>query len=144
MTPVSKVLLAAAVLCFVIWGATINVGLQPLVAVTGLQVIYGEGEEFFSDAVAYRKVRTPDVLILHLPHARPAYRWWAVDFRNETIMLSAPARSFRRWHYMLRVDVDGVNITDETRFPNWYWHFTAGGASVSGSGFTCSVKRPAK
>ena len=144
MTPVAKVLLAAAVLCFIIWGATIHVGLQPLVAATGLQVVYGEGEEFFSDAVAFRKVRDHDVLLLHLPHARPSYRWWTVDFRNEVIVLSAPSRSFHRWHYALRGDLDGTNIADQTRFPNWYWHFTAGDAAFSGSGFTCSVKRTAK
>ncbi len=144
MTPVAKVLLAAAVLCFIIWGTAIHIGLQPLVAVAGLQAAYGEGEEFFSDAVAYRKMRNHDALLLHLPHARPAYRWWTIDFGNETIALSAPPRTLRRWHYVLRGDLDGINIADQTMFPNWYWHFIGGVASFTGGGFTCSVKRPAK
>ncbi len=144
MTSVAKVLLAAAVLCFVLWGAVFSVGLQPLAVVTGLQAVYGEGEEFFSDALAYEKVGNRAVLLLHLPHARPAYRWWTIDFRNEVVELSAPPRSLRKWRYVLRRDIDGINLADQTRFPDWYWHFAEGEAAFSGSGFTCSVKRPAK
>ncbi len=141
MTTVTKVLLAAAILCFLIWGFTLSVGLQPLVAASGFQVIYGDGEDFFSDAVAYRKVRNEFLLLLHLPRARPAYRWWTVDLKNEAIALSGPPRSLSERRYIVKGDLDGSNIADPTKFRDWYWHFTTGGASFSGDGFMCSVHK---
>ncbi len=140
MTPAAKVILAVSVLCFLIWGAAIAVGLQPLVASTDVQVIYGEGEDFFSDAVAYQKARNKDFIVLNFPHARPAYRWWTVDLGNQVIRLSGPPRSFRSRKYILRGDLGGATLDDKNKVGDWYWHFTATGAAFSGNGLSCRLR----
>jgi hypothetical protein len=144
MTPGAKVIFAAAVLCFLLWGAALSLGLQPLITATGLQVIYGEGEDFFSDAVAYRKARNDAFLVLNLPHARPAYRWWTVDFRNQVVRLSGPPRSLSSRRFIIKGDLGGPTVDDRTRVGDWYWHFTANAASFAGNGFTCTVRRTGK
>lgn len=140
MTPVAKVILAASVLCFLIWGAAIAVGFQPLVAAADVQVIYGEGEDFFSDAVVYQKARNRPFTVMNLPHARPAYRWWTVDFREQAIRLSGPPRSLGRWKYVLKSDMVEATLDEMKKAGTWYWHFTGTGAAFSGNGFSCRLR----
>ena len=144
MTTGAKVILAAALLCFLIWGAAIAVGFQPLVAAVDVQVIYSEGEDFFSDAVVYQKARNRTFTVLNLPHARPAYRWWTVDFGSQVIRLSGPPRSLGSWRYVIKSDLDGATLDDKNKVGNWYWHFTGSGAAFSGNGFSCRLRNNQK
>ena len=140
MTTGAKVILAAALLCFLIWGAAIAVGFQPLIAAADVQVIYGEGEDFFSDAVVYQKARNKAFTVLNLPHARPAYRWWTVDLGAQVIRLSGPPRSFAGWNYVIKSDLRGPTLDDKNKVGTWYWHFIGNGAAFSGNGFSCRLK----
>lgn len=141
MTLGAKILAVAAVLCLILWGAIFYVGAQPLTRTEALQVIYGEQEDFFSDAAVYQKVRNSTYYILHLPRARAAYRWWAVDFKDMTITADAAPRSLGPRKYLLRGDHGGTRIDDRRKMGEWYWHFTDAGAAFAGNGFTCSVRR---
>jgi hypothetical protein len=141
MTLGSKILAFAAVLCLLLWAFFIIIGAQPLRESRELQVIYGEQEDFFADAAVYRKVRDDTFFILHLPHARPAYRWWAVDFENLTVLAGSEPRTIGSRKYLLRGDWSGTNIDDREKMGEWYWHFTETGAAFSGDGFSCSVRR---
>ena len=73
MTTVAKILLAAAILCFLAWGAVLVLELQPLTAVRDVKVVYGEQEDFFSDAVIYRKRGNGFLFLIHATHASHAY-----------------------------------------------------------------------
>ncbi len=141
MTPFAKVLLGAAVVCFVLWGIALALGLQPLLVTKHDQIIYGEGETFYSDAVAYRKPRNDAFLIVNLPQARPAYRWWTVDLAKQAISLSGPPRSLGPARYVLKGDLDGSPIGGLPKFRSWSIRHGANGAAFSGDGFTCSIQR---
>src|SRR5512145_981057 len=99
MTGGAKILAAMAVLCLVLWFGLTALGVQPLTAVSRADVVYGEGEDFFSDAIVYRKLRNETFLLAHLPHARPSYRWVAVDFDNTAITFTRPPRSLGSWKF---------------------------------------------
>jgi len=146
MTLGAKILLGAAVLCFLLLGLVLAAGVQPLAAAPALQVVYGEHEDFHADAAVYRrlKLRNDGFYLLHLPHARTAYRWWAVDFKSLTIRSVAPPRSLRSRKFLLKGEPAGVSVEDRARLGEWSWHFTEAGASFSGNGFTCSVRRVLK
>lgn len=141
MTIVAKILLAASLLCFLAWGLILAVGLQPLRAAADIEVIYGEQEDFFSDAAVYLKQGNDSQYLVHLPHARPAYRWWVVDFGDLVITLTGPPRTTGSRKYVLKIDLGGTNVADRKALGDWYWHFTGDGAAFSGNGFTCSVRR---
>jgi hypothetical protein len=141
MTLGAKILVIAAVLCLLLWGILLAAGAQPLVETGALQVIYGEHEDFFADAVVYQKVRNGRYYILHLPRARSAYRWWTLDFGDMTITAGNAPRSLGSRKYLLRGGHGGTMIDDKQKMGDWYWHFTETGAAFSGNGFTCSVRR---
>ncbi len=141
MTLGAKILVIAAVLCLLLWGVFLVVGAQPLRQTVALQVIYGEHEDFFDDAVIYQKVRNGAYYVLHLPRARAAYRWWTVDFKNMTIIVGGAPRSLGSRKYLLRGDRSGTKIDDKQNMGDWYWHFTESGAAFSGNGFMCSVRK---
>jgi hypothetical protein len=140
MTLGVKILVIGAVLCLLLWGIFLAAGAQPLLETRSLQVIYGEQEDFFADAVVYQKVRNDRYYILHLPRARPAYRWWTVDFGDMTITAGNAPRSLGSRKYLLRGD-RGTNIDEKQKMGEWYWHFTEAGAAFSGNGLTCSVRK---
>jgi hypothetical protein len=144
MKPGAKVLIAAAILCFVVWGVALSVGLQPLFAAPGLEVLYGEGEEFHADAQVLHKARNESFLLLHLPHARPDHRWWTVDLKQRTIARSGPPRSLGSLRYMLRGDLVGTKIGDGPPERDWSVRFPDNGAAFAGEGFVCSVRRNRK
>jgi hypothetical protein len=137
----AKILAAAAILCIVLWAAFLVVGAQPLTATDALQVIYGEHEEFFADAVVYTRARNGASYFLHLPRARPAYRWWNVDLKDMTITAGVIPRSLGSRKYLVRGDRGGIVIDNKEKMGEWYWHFTDAGAAFAGNGFTCSVRK---
>ena len=137
----AKILAFAAALCLILWAVVLAFGAQPLRETKALQVIYGEGEDFFADAVVYRKVRSDAFALLLLPRARPAYRWWMVDFRNMSISVIRSPRSLGSRKYLLRGEPGGTKLDTMAQTGHWYWHFTDSGAAFSGNGFTCSVRK---
>jgi hypothetical protein len=141
MTLGAKILVIAAVLCLLAWGLFLVSGAQMLRESSSLQVIYGEHEDFFADAVAYQKFRNDTFHILYLPRARAAYRWWMVDFRDMTITAGKAPRSLGSRKFLLRGDRGGTKVDDRQKMGEWDWHFTEAGAAFSGNGFTCSVRR---
>jgi hypothetical protein len=144
MTLGAKILVSAAVLCLIVWGIFLAAGAQPLFVSGSLQVIYGEHEDFFADAIVYQKARKGSYYILHLPSARPAYRWWTVDLKEMTITAGNAPRSLGPRKFLLRRDRGGTNIGDSAKMGDWFWHFDESGAAFSGNGFTCSVRRSKK
>ena len=144
MTLGAKILVIAAVLCLIVWGVFLTTGAQPLFKSGSLQVIYGEHEDFFTDAVVYQKARDSTYYILYLPRARSAYRWWTVDFNDMTIAVGGAPHSLGHRKYLLRGDQGGTKISDTAKMGDWYWHFDESGAAFSGNGFTCSVRRTGK
>jgi hypothetical protein len=144
MTTITRMLLIASLLCFLAWGAVLLTGLRPLLATPELQIIYGEHEDFYSDAAVFRKQNNDMFFVLHLPRSRPAYRWWTVDFENLVIATSSPPRTFRSRTYIIDGDLSGTNIDDKDAMGEWHWHFTETGASFSGNGFTCNVRKARK
>jgi hypothetical protein len=144
MTLGAKILVIAAVLCLIVWGVFLAAGAQPLFKTGSLQVIYGEHEDFFADAVVYQKARNSTYYILHLPHARSAYRWWTVDLNDMTIAVGGAPHSLGPRKYLLRGDQGGTKIDDAAKMGDWFWHFDDSGAAFSGNGFTCSVRRTRK
>ena len=141
MTFGAKILAVAAALCLLLWLGFLVTGARPLTATASAQVIYGEQEDFFADAAVYQKVGNGALYFLHLPRARPAYRWWAVDFKDRTIVVSAEPRSLGTRKYLLRGQRGGTRVEDRQKMGEWYWHFTETGAAFAGNGFTCSVRR---
>ena len=141
MTLGAKILISAAVLCLLFWFALIGLGVQPLFADKRTDVVYGEGEEFFSDAAAYRKFRNDHFLILHLPRARSTYRWVSMDFEDMTITLTKSARSLGSFKFRLKNDEKGTILQESGPGGEWFWHFTDQGAAFSGNGFSCRVRR---
>jgi hypothetical protein len=144
MTLGVKILTAVAILCLLLWGAFLAVGAQPLKVTLSLTVIYGENEDFYSDAAVYQKVRNETLFLIHFPRARPAYRWWSVDFKDMTISLIGKPRTVRSRKYLLRGDEEGTAIGNKDKMGDWFWHFTESGAAFSGNGFTCSVRKTQK
>jgi hypothetical protein len=144
MTFGAKILALAAALCLLLWVGFLVIGAQPLVAANTLKIIYGEQEDFFSDAAVYQKVGNGGLYILHLPRARPAYRWWTVDFRDMAITVGGAPRSLGTRMYLLRGERGGTRIDDRQKMGEWYWRFTEGGAAFAGNGFTCSVRKTGK
>jgi hypothetical protein len=141
MTLGAKILTAAAIFCLLLWGAFLALGAQPLKETSSLTVIYGEDEDFYADAAVYRKVRNDTLFLIHLPRARPAYRWWTVDFKNMTIIAGKAPRSLGSRKYLLRGDRGGTKIDDKQIMGDWYWHFTENGAAFSGNGFMCTMRK---
>jgi hypothetical protein len=144
MTLGAKILAIAAVLCLIVWGVFLATGAQPLFKSGSLQVIYGEHEDFFADAVVYQKAGSSTYYLLHLPRARSAYRWWAVDLNDMTIAVGEAPHSLGPRKYLMRRDQGGTKISDAAKMGDWFWHFDGGGAAFSGNGFTCSVRRTEK
>lgn len=140
MTLGAKILVIAAVLCLIVWGVFLATGAQPLFETGSLQVLYGEHENFYSDAVVYHKARNSTYYILYLPRARPAYRWWTVDLNDMTIAVGEVPHSLGPWKYILRGDQGGTRISDAEKMGDWFWHFDDLGAAFSGNGFTCSAR----
>jgi len=141
MTLGTRILVIAAVLCLIVWGVFLAVGAQPLFKTGSLQVIYGEHEDFFADAVVYQKARNSAYYIIHLPRARSAYRWWTVDFNDMTIALDGAPHSMGPGKYLLRGDQGGTKIGNAATVGDWFWHFDDSGAAFTGNGFTCSVRK---
>jgi len=137
----AKILTAAAILCILLWGAFLALGAQPLKESGTLTVIYGENEDFYADAAVYQKVRNETLFLIHLPRARPSYRWWSVDLKDMTISLIGAPRSVGSRKYLLRGDRGRTKIDDNQNMGDWYWHFTESGAAFSGNGFMCSVRK---
>lgn len=137
----TKILVAAAALCLLLWFALMGLGVQPLTMDRGTEVIYGEGEDFYSDALVYRKQGNDRFLFLHLPRARPAYRWVSIDFRNTTLTLASPPHTLGSLRYLMKNDDQGTKIGAPGPAAGWYWHFTEQGAAFSGEGFSCKVRR---
>ena len=144
MTLGAKILTAAAILCLLLWGAFLALGPQPLKEAGSLTAIYGEHEEFYADATVYHKIRNETLFLINLPRARPSYRWWSVDFKNMTISSIRAPRSVGSRKYILRGGQEGNEIGKKDDGEAWYWHFTEQGASFSGNGFMCSVRRAQK
>ena len=144
MTLGAKILAVAAVICLLLWGAFLALGAQPLKENGSLAVIYGEDEDFYADAEVYQKVRNDTLLFVHLPRARPAYRWWAIDFQNATFAPIPSLRSMRSRKYLLRGDQEGPAIGNANDQGTWSWRFTETGAAFSGNGFMCSAKKSVK
>lgn len=136
-----KILTFAAILCVLVWVTFLAIGAQPLKEVSSLTVIYGEHEDFYADAAVYRKVRNETLFLVHLPRARPAYRWWSVDFENMTLSLIGVPRSVGSRKYLLRGEPEGTAICNKDNKGDWFWHFTEQGAAFSGNGFMCSVRK---
>jgi hypothetical protein len=141
MTLGVKILVIAAVLLLIVWGVFLAAGAQPLFMTGSLQVIYGEHEDFFTDAEVYRKARNHTYYILHLPRARSAYRWWTIDFNDMTIAVGGAPHSLGPRKYLLRGGHGGTKIDDSAKMGDWFWHFDERGAAFSGNGFTCSVRK---
>jgi hypothetical protein len=141
MTLGAKILTAAAILCILLWGAFLALGAQPIREIKTMTVIYSEDEDFYADAAVYQKVRNDTLFVIHLPRARPAYRWWSVDFKNMTISMIGAPRSVRSRKYLLRGDQVGTAIGSNDTRGDWFWHFTEQGAAFSGNGFMCSVRK---
>ncbi|MDH4164375.1 MAG: hypothetical protein OEW15_17065 [Nitrospirota bacterium] len=141
MTPGAKILVAAAILCLILWFALTGLGVQPLAVDRLPEVIYGVGEDFYSDATVYRKLRNDRLLIIHLPRARPENRWVSVDFESMTIAFTGSPRSLGSLKYLLKNDEQGTRISEQESAGSWYWHFTDQGASFSGNDFSCRVRR---
>jgi hypothetical protein len=137
----AKILTAAAILCILLWGAFLALGAQPLKESGTLTVIYGEHEDFYADAAVYRKVRNETLFLIHLPRARPSYRWWSVDLNDMTIILIGAPRSVGSRKYLLRGDPRGTDVGNKEKIGDWFWHFTEQGAAFSGNGFMCSVRK---
>ncbi len=138
MTLGAKILVGAAVLCLAVWFGLTALGMQPLLARSSADVIYGEGEEFYSDARVFRKLRNTSYLLVNLPHARPDYRWVAVNFGDKTIVLTGPPRSAGVLRYLLKGDEEGLHI-EQQGDRDWTWRFTEESMSFSGDGFACRV-----
>jgi len=136
----AKILTFAAIVCILLWVTFIVIGAQPLKESGTLTVIYGEHEDFYADAAVYQKVRNETLFLIHLPRARPSYRWWSVDLNDMTISLIGAPRSVGSRKYLLRGD-RRTKIDDNQKMGDWYWHFTESGASFAGNGFTCSVRK---
>ena len=136
-----KILIFIAVLCILLWVTFVALGAQPLKETGSLSIIYGENEDFYGDAAAYKKVRNDTLFLIYLPRARSNYRWWAVDFKNMTISsISAPSSVGSR-KYLLRGDHEGTVIGSKDNKEGWFWHFTENGAAFAGNGFTCTVRK---
>ena len=140
MTLGAKILTAAAIICLLLWGSFMALGAQPLKQINTQTVIYGEDEDFYADAVVYRKVKNETLLLINLPRARSAYRWWSVDLKNMTINLIGAPHSIGSRKYLLRGDPHGTEIGNKDTKDEWSWHFTEQGAAFSGNGFMCSVR----
>lgn len=141
MTLGAKIFMGAAVLCIFLWAVVLVMGVQPLITSQNMQVIYGEGEDFYSDAAVLNRLRSESFYVLHLPKARTEYRWWIVDFKNQIISISGQPRYFRKIRYRLKTDSIGPRLGSEPAMAEWYWHFTPDGAAFSGNGFTCSIRK---
>lgn len=141
MTVGAKILAILAVLCLACWLGLMAFGVQPLVKARGYEIIYGEGEEFFSDARVYRKLGNDTGIIIQLPRARAAYRWTAVDFTGQAITFPRPARTIGSLRFWLKKDVLGKRIEDLEASGKWFWHYTDDGAAFSGDGFSCRVRK---
>lgn len=137
----AKILTFTAILCILLWVTFLALGAQPLKETGSLTIIYGENEDFYADAAAYRKVRNETLFLIHLPRARPDHRWWAVDFKNMTISSIGAPSSVGSRKYLLRGDQEGTVIGNKDNKEGWFWHFTEGGAAFAGNGFTCSVRK---
>jgi len=144
MTLGAKILTAAAILCLLLWGAFLALGAQPLEEAGSLTAIYGENEDFYADATVYHKLRNETLFLINLPRARPAYRWWSVDFNNMTISSIGAPRSVGSRKYLLRGEPTGTLIDKKDNKGEWLWHFTDQGAAFSGNGFLCSVRKTLK
>jgi len=144
MTLGAKILAAAAVLCLFVWGLFLGLGAQPLKKTGSLTVIYGEQEDFHADASVYQKVRNETVFLINTPRARPAYRWWSVDFNSMAIRSIDAPPSLGSQKYLLRRDQKGTELANKELMGDWFWHFTEHGAAFSGNGFMCSVKKARK
>ena len=140
----AKILTVAAILCLLLWGSFLAIGAQPLKKTGLLTIIYGEDEEFYADAAVYQKIRNDTLFLVHLPRARPAYRWWSVDFRNTAISMIGAPRSAGSRKYLLRGEPKGTVVGDKDGKADWSWHFTENGAAFSGNGFMCSVRKAPK
>jgi hypothetical protein len=123
MTLGVKILTAVAILCLLLWGAFLAVGAQPLKVTRSLTVIYGENEDFYSDAAVYQKVRNETLFLIYVPRARPAYRWWSVNFKDMTISLIGKPRTVRSRKYLLRGEEEGTAIGNKDKMGDWFWHF---------------------
>jgi hypothetical protein len=137
-----KISISVSIFILLTAGVAVFYFVQPLAPTSVLEVIYGEGEDFFSDALVYNKTFDKNVFYLYLPSARAAHRWWVIDFNKPMIYASGPVRTlpFKR-RYVLRDAAVGPKIEDRTAPGDWYWHFTQTGAAFSGNGFSCAVKR---
>jgi len=144
MTLGVKILTAAAILCLLLWGAFLALGAQPLKEVHSLTIIYGEHEDFYADAAVYQKIRNETPVLINLPRARPAYRWWSVDFKNMTISMIGVPRSVGSQKFLLRGGPNGTALGSYDTKGDWFWHFTEQGAAFSGNGFMCSVRKAGK
>lgn len=141
MTLGAKIITALSALCFLLWGAALSLGVQPLVPAAELEIVYGHHEDFFSDGAAFRKLRNTSLYLVHLPRADEQHRWWTVDLRDLTIAGIRPPRSLAGWRYLLQGDLNGISIGSEDRPERWLWTFTGDGAAFAGSALSCRVRK---
>lgn len=141
MTLVAKILAALAAFCFLVWGAVLAIGVQPIVSAPEIRIVYGEHEEFHADGAAFRGTGNGTFFIVHLPHASPGRQWWTIDFQEFVIAESRPLRSLQGRRYLIRSDLDGAKITAEDHARTWLWHFAGNEASFAGREFVCQVRK---
>jgi hypothetical protein len=139
MTLGAKILASLAFLCFLVWGLALLLGVQPLVPSGDVQIIYGEQESFHADGTAFSRIRNHSVFFVHLPHAAPDFRWWTVDFRNQTITEVRPPRSLGSWRFILKGDMAGRRI-NAAKNDEWLWRINERSASFTAKAFTCRVR----
>ncbi len=137
----TKVILIAIAVLFLAGFAVLLRYAKPLVPTSSVRVIYGEGEDFKADAVAYKRLFRRNVIFLHFPGARSAPKWWGIDFNNMMVYVMNPPRSLFSIHYVVQGKPLGVSIDTIGSAGDWSWQFTDTGASFSGNAFSCSVKK---
>lgn len=115
--------------------------IKPLVPSSALYVTYAENEDFKDNARVYKPFLRRNIYYLHLPAARPEYRWWVINFSAATILTPNPPRFLFFIPYVSRAESRGVPLVQSAEAQEWFWQFTGQEASFTGNGFTCSVRR---
>ena len=139
----TKIIITSLVVLVIVWSAGIIRFVQPLTRATNLRVIYyADSGEFKDNADAYEKLFNGGFYYLYLPNARPAYRWWAVDFSSMAIYSADAPRRLFSVPYVFRDHAPGIRLDDKVKLGEWDWQLTPDSASFSGSGFSCSVLIP--
>ena len=136
-------IIAAAV--FVLTGLAVLVRyVKPLVRTAEVRVIYGEGEDFKADAVAYKRLFRRNVVFLYFPGARSAPKWWGLDFHNVQIYPLHPPRKIFSLYYVVTGKPIGMSIDSAVQPDEWIWQFRENRTSFSKNGLSCVVQVKSK